>query len=518
MRLGARVSFSVPDFEQRLSNLQAQMDRLRHSPAGDLALIEERLSLLVDQCAEIARRWAVTSERHTRAVAGFEAHLGEWADAGVRLQQDAGQRLQDLQALVQREWCELRALHEEPLRQIQEHAANLTQVCLATASAAQQNAERADVRLAAIEEAFGRHMSGLTREIQTAAAGLHAAQAPIPLEPIAVATAPLPMEPEEPGQFQQPEHSGEPQQTASVPLEAAAPAPPAIEADHPSSAAETLTPPAASPETTLPATPLVEPAAPEPRVVEAESPPSPAPVAATPAARMDTRALSTRLDKLERSLDTRDRQILEATHRTDRAIGLWRAATAVLAVLVVVSGVMVWQLRSGVAVDVAEARREARTVGDAATQTVAAARDAAVRDTRDALDRADRAQAMVNVLAAPDVIRYDLVGRDTLTGASAQLRWSRSRGLMFTASRMSAPPEQATYQLWLLTRAGTVAAATFVPDSAGTVTLTRSAPETAGPVVGAIITIEPAGGSEMPTGSTVLARPSEPERPPAPPR
>jgi hypothetical protein len=301
-------------------------------------------------------------------------------------------------------------------------------------------------------------------------------------------------------------------------VEGAEPAPPAIEADHPPSVAPAVTAPAAQTETLALSPPLVEPAAPEPRVVEAGGPPSLAPVAATAAAGTDTRALSTRLDKLERSFDTRDRQILEATHRTDRAIGLWRAATAVLAVLVVVSGVLVWRVRSGVAAEVAEARREARTVGEAATQTVASARDAAVRDTKDALDRADRAQAMVNVLAAPDVIRYDLVGRDTLTGASAQLRWSRSRGLMFTASRISAPPEQATYQLWLLTRAGTVAAATFVPDSAGTVTLTRSAPETAGPVVGAIITVEPAGGSEMPTGSTVLARPAEPERPPAPPR
>ena len=89
MPLGARVNPGVPDFEQRLSSLQTSMERLEHGPVGDAASAEQRLAELTDECAEIVRRWALTSERHARAVTRFEAHLTEWNDAGARLQVDA---------------------------------------------------------------------------------------------------------------------------------------------------------------------------------------------------------------------------------------------------------------------------------------------------------------------------------------------------------------------------------------------------------------------------------------------
>jgi hypothetical protein len=77
-------------------------------------------------------------------VTRFEAHLTEWNDAGTRLQQDATQRIEHLEKLIQQEWSELKQIHEDPVRQLSEHATSLTQVCIATANAAQQGFERSE--------------------------------------------------------------------------------------------------------------------------------------------------------------------------------------------------------------------------------------------------------------------------------------------------------------------------------------------------------------------------------------
>ena len=173
---GARVNPGVPDFEQRLSTFQTQLDPLPHVPAGNAPPAEQRLALLTEECAEIVRRWALTSERHARAVTRFEAHLLEWNDAGARLQQDAAQRIDQLEKVIQHEWSELKQLHEDPVRQLSEHATSLTQVCIATANAAQQGFERSEARLAAIEGELNRRLGDLTREVQAVVAELRTAQ------------------------------------------------------------------------------------------------------------------------------------------------------------------------------------------------------------------------------------------------------------------------------------------------------------------------------------------------------
>src|SRR6187399_1944722 len=116
MPLGARVNPGVPDFEQRLTSLQTSLE---HVPPSGITT-EQRLALLTEECAEIVRRWALTSERHARAVTRFEAHLTEWNDAGARLQQDAAQRIEQLEKVIQHEWSELKQLHEDPVRQLSE--------------------------------------------------------------------------------------------------------------------------------------------------------------------------------------------------------------------------------------------------------------------------------------------------------------------------------------------------------------------------------------------------------------
>src|SRR5688572_6720878 len=173
---GARVNPGIPDFEQRLASLATPADRLQHVSSGDAPSAEQRLALLTEECADIVRRWALTSERHARAVTRFEAHLAEWNEAGARLEQNAAERIDGLEKLILQEWSELKQLHDDPVRQLSEHATSLTQVCIATANAAQQGFERSEARLAAIEGELNRRLGDLTREVHAVVAELRAAQ------------------------------------------------------------------------------------------------------------------------------------------------------------------------------------------------------------------------------------------------------------------------------------------------------------------------------------------------------
>jgi hypothetical protein len=59
--------------------------------------------------------------------------------------------------------------------------------------------------------------------------------------------------------------------------------------------------------------------------------------------------------------------------------------------------------------------------------------------------------------------------------------------------------------MWLLTRGGAINGGTFVPDAAGRVTIADS-PKVPPPMLGAIVTVEPKGGSATPSGEPLLAR------------
>ena len=188
--------------------------------------------------------------------------------------------------------------------------------------------------------------------------------------------------------------------------------------------------------------------------------------------------------------------------------GLARAALAAGVVLLVAAGVFVWRLERDVrasAARVDESQRQLRLTTDAAARQIAQKQDEAARELAAAQQLATRAQTIGDVLAAPDLIRYPLQGRDALASASGQMLWSRSRGFVFSASGVPAPPRDSTYQMWLLTRGGAVSGGTFVPDSGGRVTLADT-PKVPPPMLGAIVTMEPKGGSDTPSGEPLLAR------------
>jgi anti-sigma-K factor RskA len=105
------------------------------------------------------------------------------------------------------------------------------------------------------------------------------------------------------------------------------------------------------------------------------------------------------------------------------------------------------------------------------------------------------------------VLRFNLVPTDSTLPSTAQVLWSRSSGLVLSASQLAPPPSGRTYQIWLLNNTVPIAAGTFVPDRQGRATVVLENPaDVPRPINGVMITIEPAGGARAPTGAPVLLR------------
>jgi len=119
---------------------------------------------------------------------------------------------------------------------------------------------------------------------------------------------------------------------------------------------------------------------------------------------------------------------------------------------------------------------------------------------------AANAERQLSVLADPDVAHVDLKGQAAAPRASARALWSRSRGLLFTASNLPAPPAGRTYQLWIISgRAAPISNGwIFKTDATGSVTTMFDTPTTLPAPTGMAVTIEPDGGTTAPTGAMTL--------------
>jgi len=104
-------------------------------------------------------------------------------------------------------------------------------------------------------------------------------------------------------------------------------------------------------------------------------------------------------------------------------------------------------------------------------------------------------------------MRFNLIGTEAAARASAQLLFSRSRGLVFSGSHLSSPGAGRVYQLWLLTATDAVSAGTIAPDDEGRATFaTDRPPDVPRAIVGVRVTLEPAPGRQTPSDQTVLSR------------
>lgn len=118
----------------------------------------------------------------------------------------------------------------------------------------------------------------------------------------------------------------------------------------------------------------------------------------------------------------------------------------------------------------------------------------------------DRSESAFAVLVAPDVARIDLAGQPgQAPSASARAFWSRSRGMVFSATSLPPPPPGRTYQVWVVTKDPAPLSAGLVsPDAQGRVNAVFATPATIPQPIAVAVTLEPAGGVPAPTGPKVL--------------
>jgi hypothetical protein len=203
-----------------------------------------------------------------------------------------------------------------------------------------------------------------------------------------------------------------------------------------------------------------------------------------------------------------EHNVTEAAENTGWRTRRWQiAGAAALTLVLIVAGVRWIESRlNDATARVVAAEQKVISTTELANREVVAAREDADRQIAEARQLAQRAETVGVILTAPDLIRFNLTSAETV-GPSAQLLWSRTRGIVLSGSRLPAAPPESTYQLWLVTSTQSVGVGLFVPDDAGRATLVvEPPPRVPGPVVGAAVTIEPTGGRETPSGRTLLAR------------
>jgi hypothetical protein len=188
----------------------------------------------------------------------------------------------------------------------------------------------------------------------------------------------------------------------------------------------------------------------------------------------------------------------------------WLAPVAGVALAVAIAGGVsaLFYNRAKIASDqAAAARLRTEIIANDANQRIESARRDAATQIELARNAASRAQITSDVLAAPDLVRINLIGGEGAARGSAQLLFSRSRGMVFSGSRLLSPGAGNVYQVWIWTTTDPVNAGTFAPDEAGRATLaTDHPPDVPRPIVGARVTLEPAPGRDTPSDQTVLSR------------
>jgi len=117
---------------------------------------------------------------------------------------------------------------------------------------------------------------------------------------------------------------------------------------------------------------------------------------------------------------------------------------------------------------------------------------------------AAEARSVVIVLAAEDLIRVDLAGQPVAPRAAARAFWSRSRGLIFTASRLPPLPAGRTYELWIISEEMPISAGLLRPSLDGAVQATFTTVPGVARAAAFAVTLEPDGGVPAPTGDKYL--------------
>ena len=464
------MSDDASSFDKRLTDLQSQLERLSvtlqdwREQQDHLKPAEDRLADLTRQCGDIVDHWSATSNRQERAVEQLEERVSAFSSVEERLHKDSAHRLQSLERVIEQEWSGLRQLHQAPARELREQALALGELSVAAANTSASGLERAEARLADIERTLHYHLSGVSQRLDQAVAEIRtASMSPAVRNPETAVPA---------------QASDAPPQT--WPIEGVVRLHNQLrESSEPSRAVGAVQPP---PPFALPAH--------EPEI-------------------------EFRLESLEQAIADRTAELRDATARgraTSRLTKLGLLASAAIVALAVAAGVTLRREAQEASARAAAAQAQAQVAVDNANQQVSALKDEAARQAASAREDLARTQAVSDVLAAPDIIRYSVSGGGP-TAVSGQVLWSRTHGVVFSGVRLPSVPPNMTYQLWLLTDGEPVSAGTFVPDANGRITFSAPAPTVPRPVIGAALTVEPSGGSQVPSDTSLLRNRPAPRTP-----
>jgi hypothetical protein len=446
------VPLNVSELERRLSQLQSEMERVGQRMEPSVPL--ERLAGMEDQYVEYLKRWTHTVERHTHAVTQLEDYIAKWKDVGSRLQEDSSQRLNELEGLIEREWNALRSIHEAPARELRDEAAKLAAISIAAAGAAQHGFDRAERRIASLEGEFHLALNELTRELRLAVAEIRAlhdrpakhlpGETPWPLDDVT-----------------------------------------RLHRELRDSAAGT---------------------------VEGRSPFRPPDLAAVwssrhlPLRTLPTAAVGDEHPNVSQLSDQAPGTPTNVAGAQKSADGSWRLAVGICMTVVLVAAALGWRMQRQVQIGAERLQKveldSAQRV-ELAEQNTVAVREEAARDIAAAREMATRAQRIGNVLAAPDLVRFNLFAANA-PSASGQVLWSRSNGLVFSGAGIAQALPNRRHQLWLLTRATPVAAGTLTVAPDGTVTTVLPPPSVTRAVIGVMVTVEEGLQSDSPSSDIAL--------------
>jgi hypothetical protein len=454
--------------EPTLSDLQAQIDQLteivrRERDASGSSDALAPIAELTERCREILGRWSAIDDQHGRAITDIESRLKDWTAIEDRLSREGADRMRALEHAIEREWQALRDIHEAPVQQLRDQATALGETSVAAANLSLRAFERAEARFAALEADLHARLGQLSDDLHGAIADVRRESGPSalprPVEPFALDSVIRIHE----------EH-----RTADVPGGSRA-----VSRGG------------------------------RPRTDDIHVP-SAGPVLALP----EASALSDRIASLERAVTSEREDVRATAVRTDSLRRRWTTSAVIAGIAIVgVAGAGVVVARQiSIRLDQASARanaaeREAQVVSEAATRDIASARAEAQKELLDARDVAARAELASTVLAAADVVRFNLEGSTEAGRATGHALFSRTRGLVVSATRLPPVATGFVCEIWILGASGPVSAGFFTPDAKGhAMFATDTPPDVPRPVTGLMVTLEPVGGMPVPSGTIVLTR------------
>jgi type II secretory pathway pseudopilin PulG len=175
----------------------------------------------------------------------------------------------------------------------------------------------------------------------------------------------------------------------------------------------------------------------------------------------------------------------------------WQAAAAVAAILATL--VALWNVR--LRQDLADAREEVERV-----RARLAAADSAARELAAQREELETQRRDVEALVSPRGSEHKLTGTPEQPGAVARIFVDpvTGRALLFAFELPILPPDQ-VYELWAIKGGVPVAAGTFSTTREGRARLELPDPRILEGVDALAVTVEPAPGTQAPTGKIVLS-------------